>query len=93
MVYEIAQNIVLPILAVSFLIVFIRLILGPSLPDRVVAMDMLAFIIIGIIFSYSILVNPELQSVFIDVSMVIALLGFLGTTAFSYYFIRREEND
>ncbi|MCX7833114.1 MAG: monovalent cation/H+ antiporter complex subunit F [Ignavibacteria bacterium] len=93
MIFNITQNIVLPILSISFLLVFIRLIRGPSLPDRVVAMDMLAVIIIGIIFSYSILVNPELQSFFIDVAMVIALLGFLGTVAFSYYFIKREEND
>ncbi len=93
MITDLAQNIVLPILSISFLLVFIRLILGPTLPDRVVAMDMLAFIFIGIIFSYSILVSPELQNFFIDVSMVIALLGFLGTVAFSYYFIRREEDE
>ncbi len=90
---DLTQNIVLPILSVSFVIVFIRLIIGPSLPDRVVAMDMLASIIISIIFSYSIIVNPELQSYFIDVSMVIALIGFLGTVGFSYYFIRGEDND
>lgn len=93
MIQDLAQNIVLPILAISLFLVFIRLIIGPSLPDRVVALDMIAVIIVSMIFCYSNLVNPDLRSFLIDVSMVIVLLGFLGTVGFSYYFIRREEDD
>ena len=77
---------VLPLLGLSVLVTFCRLLRGPSLADRVVALDMLSPLGIGFIACYSIGVN---QPAFLDVAIVLALLTFLGTVAFAYYLERR----
>lgn len=82
--------IVLPILSLSAVLVFIRFLLGPSLSDRVVALDLLITIGIGIISVYSIVTN---QPTFLDIAMILALIAFLGTVAFSYYLEKRKKNE
>jgi multicomponent Na+:H+ antiporter subunit F len=82
--------IILPILSVSAVLVFIRFLLGPSLPDRVVALDLLITVGIGIISIYSIVTD---QSTFLDIALILALIAFLGTVAFSYYLEKRNKND
>ncbi|MDF2230936.1 cation:proton antiporter [Albimonas sp. CAU 1670] len=66
---------------------FARLVRGPSLPDRVVALDMMtvalvAFCALGAIFFD--------VSAFLDVAVVLALVGFLATVALSRYAERRN---
>lgn len=78
-------TVVLPIFAIAFILAFLRLLRGPSLPDRVVALDLMAVIGIGFISAYAI--ETE-RSVFVDVATVIALIGFLATIAFAYH-VRR----
>jgi len=82
--------IILPILSVSAVLVFIRFLLGPSLSDRVVALDLLITVGIGIISIYSIVTD---QSTFLDIALILALIAFLGTVAFSYYLEKRNRND
>lgn len=82
--------IILPALALSVVLVFIRFLKGPTLSDRVVALDLLITIGIGIIAVYSIISN---QPTFLDIAMILALIAFLGTVAFSYYLEKREQND
>lgn len=82
--------IILPILSVSAVLVFIRFLMGPSLPDRVVALDLLITVGIGIISIYSIVTD---QSTFLDIALILALIAFLGTVAFSYYLEKRNKND
>jgi len=83
----IAVGIVLPVLAVTVVLAFVRLARGPSLPDRVVALDLLATVGISIIAVYAVATN---QPVVLDVAVVVALLSFLGTIAFAYYIERRR---
>ncbi|MCL4302663.1 MAG: cation:proton antiporter [Anaerolineae bacterium] len=68
---------------------FIRLLRGPSLPDRVVALDLISVIGVGLAATYAVTVN---QPVFLDVIMVFALISFLGTVAFAYYLERKTKN-
>lgn len=68
---------------------FIRLLRGPSLPDRVVALDLISMIGVGLAAAYAVTVN---QPVFLDVIMVFALISFLGTVAFAYYLERKTKN-
>jgi len=74
------------IMSAAFVLAFIRLLRGPSLPDRVVALDLMATIGIAFIAAYAVLTN---QSVYLDVASVVALISFLATIAFAYY-ARRE---
>lgn len=76
----------LPLLVLGVVLAFIRLLRGPSLPDRVIALDILSVLGIGITVAYAIASD---QPVFIDVASVLALVSFLGTVAFAAYVERR----
>lgn len=88
--YEYLYYIILPVLAISTVIIFIRFLKGPTLSDRVVSLDLLLTTGIGIIAVYSIHTN---QPTFLDIAMILALIAFLGTVAFSYYLEKREKNE
>ncbi|MGO1244029.1 MAG: monovalent cation/H+ antiporter complex subunit F [Sphingobacterium sp.] len=81
--------VILPILAISVMLVFIRLYRGPAVVDRVIALDLIITIGTGIITVYSIRTN---QKVLLDVAIILALIAFLGTVAFAYY-IEKQKDD
>jgi multicomponent Na+:H+ antiporter subunit F len=60
----------------------VRLIIGPSLPDRVVALDLISVTTVGIIGVYAVSTN---QPIYIDEAVVLALIAFFGTVAFAHY--------
>lgn len=61
---------------------FYRLLLGPSLADRVVALDLVSAVTIGINAFFAVVTD---EVVLLDVVAVVALTSFLGTIAFAYY--------
>ncbi|MCR9017487.1 cation:proton antiporter [Aquiflexum sp. XJ19-10] len=85
--YDYFNWIIIPILGLSVILVFIRFLKGPSLPDRVIALDMLILISVCIIAIYSIQTN---QSTFLDVAMLFALIAFLSTSAYAFYLEQRQ---
>ena len=70
------------IVAVSLLLAVARLLMGPSIPDRTMALDMIFVHVVALIALYSITVNRD---VLVDAIMVTAVLGFLGTVAIARY--------
>jgi multicomponent Na+:H+ antiporter subunit F len=74
--------IVLAILGLAVVLAFVRLVLGPSIPDRVVALDLIATVVVGLCGVYSI---AAAEPMFLRVSTVLALIAFLGTVAFAYF--------
>lgn len=80
--------IILPVLSVSIVLVFVRFIMGPSIVDRIIAVDLLVTIGIGIIAVYSILTD---QSTFLDIALILGLIAFLGTVAYSTYLEKRKK--
>ncbi len=83
-----ASLIFLPILVLAVFIAFTRLVRGPTLPDRVVALDLMTTLGIGVIAVYTIARD---DAIFLDVAIVIALISFLATIAFAYYVERRVQ--
>jgi multicomponent Na+:H+ antiporter subunit F len=81
---------ILPVLSLSTVLVFIRFLRGPNIADRIVSLDLLVTIGIGSIAVYSVLSE---QVTFLDIAMIVALIGFLTTVAFSYYLEKRKNND
>lgn len=79
--------VIFPILTLSVLLVFIRLLKGPEVVDRVIALDLIITIGIAMITTYSI--RSE-QAILLDVAMILALIAFLGTIAFSFYIEKRK---
>ncbi len=78
--------VILPILLLSVVIAFVRLVKGPELPDRVVSLDLMSSIGITIIAAFAIATG---ERALIDVAIILALISFLGTVAFAYYIERR----
>jgi multicomponent Na+:H+ antiporter subunit F len=77
---------VMSTLGVALLLVMIRLIKGPTLPDRVVALDIISVLGIGFVATYCVGTG---RSAYLDVGIVLGLLVFLGTVAFARYLERR----
>lgn len=69
---------------------FVRLVRGPSLPDRVVALELFASITVGVIAAY-VLVSGVVA--FLDVAMVLALTAFLTAVAFARYLEKGGSRD
>lgn len=72
----------LPVNGLAFLLIFIRLFKGPTVADRIVALDLLITVGIGAIALFSMIIKEPLL---MDVTMILALIGFLSTVGFSYY--------
>lgn len=79
---QILIDITLGLLILAMFLAFVRLVRGPSLPARVVALDMMGALTVGIIAVYTVATR---QTIFLDVASVLALIGFLGTVAFAYF--------
>lgn len=84
---DVAAQISLVMLGVSLLIAFVRLVRGPTLPDRIVAMDLLGMLVVGLIV---VLAGRSGVRATLDAAMVIALIGFLGTIAYATYVERGD---
>jgi len=69
---------------------FVRLVRGPSVPDRVVALDLIAVQVVAAVAAYNVATN---QSVLFDAAIVLALVAFLGTVAFAGYTERSRHDD
>lgn len=80
---RIAQGAILLALGLTLL----RLLRGPSLADRVVALDMLTLLGIGLIGVSSVLGR---EYAYLDVAISLALVGFLATVAFARYVYRHD---
>ena len=89
-VLAIVDPIVFTMLSVALFLAFGRLVRGPSLPDRVVALDLIAAITVGFIAVYAIDTG---QRVFLDAAIIVALITFLGTVAFAQYIERRGRSE
>ena len=76
------QYVIIPMLSLSLILMLIRLYKAPHVVDRVIALDLVITIGIGLITAYSIATEDY---IFLDVAMILALIAFLGTIAFSYY--------
>ncbi|MEM6711509.1 MAG: cation:proton antiporter [Pseudomonadota bacterium] len=79
--------IALGILAIAFLVITLRIIKGPTLPDRVLGLDMLVAAVIGFI---AVLAIKSGFYLYLDIAIALALVGFLATVAFARFIIRRE---
>ncbi|MCG8444769.1 MAG: monovalent cation/H+ antiporter complex subunit F [Hyphomicrobiales bacterium] len=77
----------LALLAVSFLMITVRIVIGPTLADRVLALDSLVSIGIGFIAIIAIKTGYPL---YVDVAIALGLVGFLATVALARFILRRE---
>ncbi|HEX9867385.1 MAG TPA: monovalent cation/H+ antiporter complex subunit F [Candidatus Tectomicrobia bacterium] len=79
---EVVTNIAILVLTCCILMAAYRVIAGPSQPDRVIALDVIAINIVGLILVLNI---KSGHRVYVDAALVIALLSFLGTVSLAKY--------
>jgi multicomponent Na+:H+ antiporter subunit F len=89
-IYDFLYYIILPVLSISVVMVFIRFIIGPRISDRVLALDLLITIGIGIVAVVSILSG---QDTFLDIALIFGIIAFLGTVAFSFYLDKKGKEE
>ncbi len=86
----ISLNIALIAIALALLLTGIRLVMGPDLPDRILALDTLyvnaaaLFIVLGI---------KDNSSIYFEAALLIAIMGFVGTVALSRFLARGDVVD
>lgn len=83
---DLAATIALVVLSISLILVVARLVLGPTLPDRIVALDLLVGIVIGFIATVG-LKTGYFQ--YLDIAIALGLVGFLATVAFARFVQQR----
>ncbi len=80
----------LVILAVSLMICFVRLYIGPNPPNRAVAFDTIAIHAVGI-FALSAMRSDARAR--LEAAIVTAVLGFVGTMMFARYIEKSDVRD
>jgi multicomponent Na+:H+ antiporter subunit F len=79
---QVAEFIALGMLSLAFLVTVYRFITGPTLPDRVLALDLLVAAAIGFIAVIGIKTGYTL---YVDIAIALGLVGFLATVAFARF--------
>jgi multicomponent Na+:H+ antiporter subunit F len=70
------------ILWISIALSLYRLLRGPSMADRVVALDLVAMLTVGLIVHHAIFSG---QPVYLRAAIVVGLVAYMGTVAFAYF--------
>lgn len=78
-------TIALTLFGIAIAITFVRIVLGPTFSDRVIAMDVIGVNLISSMAIVSILYQTK---AFLDVILILAILAFISTVAFSKFLER-----
>ncbi|MBU2872350.1 K+/H+ antiporter subunit F [Colwellia sp. E2M01] len=79
--------IVFAMIGISLLLNVWRLLVGPSVPDRILALDTMYINSIALIILYGINMGTEL---YFEAALLIAMLGFVSTVAVCKYLLRGD---
>ncbi|MBN1251849.1 MAG: hypothetical protein JXR51_08655 [Bacteroidales bacterium] len=74
--------IIISIIAVGAILAFVRFVKGPTAADRVVALDTISFMAIALMVFLGFVLE---RFIYIDVSLVYAVLGFVGVITIARY--------
>lgn len=74
----------------SLTLAFVRVVRGPTLPDRVAALELVNVLAVAFIGLYTVWSR---EVAFIDASVALALIAFVSTVAFARYAERGERSD
>jgi multicomponent K+:H+ antiporter subunit F len=80
-------DVCLLLVALATVLCLVRLVRGPSVVDRAIALDTIAVNLMAIIVLISIRYNT---AAYFDSVLVIAVLGFLGTVAIAKYLLKGD---
>lgn len=81
-----ATLIALVLLGLALLVSLVRIVIGPTLSDRVLALDLMTVVAMGFVGAVAVRTGLTL---YLDIAIALALLGFLATLAFARYILSR----
>lgn len=84
---SLSTYIALIMLGLALLVSTIRIIIGPTLADRVLALDLLTVVAMGFVATVAIRTGLML---YLDIAIALALLGFVATIALARYILSRR---
>jgi multicomponent Na+:H+ antiporter subunit F len=85
---DIATTISLVLLGISLLLALYRILRGPTLADRILGLDMLTLLGLAVIAVFAVRTGLTL---YVDIAVALALVGFVSTAAFARYLLSRGE--
>ena len=83
-----AVNVTMVLTVAGLVCSFVRLVRGPSLPDRVVSVDLITVLAVAVA---GLLAITHTEPDFLDIAVALALVAFLATVAFAWYAERATE--
>lgn len=86
-VMDVAAELGMAVLVLGIVLCLYRILRGPHLTDRVLASDALALHVVGLVIILAIYLRT---TDFLDVALVVAIIGFASMLAFAQYIARRE---
>ena len=84
---QIAILISLNVIGASMLLVMWRLLRGPTVPDRILALDTLNINAIMLLVLHGMYARTQVH---LEAALVIAMLGFTGTVVLTKFVLRRD---
>jgi multicomponent K+:H+ antiporter subunit F len=84
---SLALDVSLGVLALSMALGFLRLAAGPTLPDRILALDTLYINAIAFLVLFGLRIENQ---VYFEAALLIAMFGFVGTVALAKYLLRGD---
>jgi multicomponent Na+:H+ antiporter subunit F len=87
---DFAVRIAFVLLCLSFLLTVLRVVRGPTLPDRILALDMLVGVGIGFIAVTGVASGVTFN---VDIAIALGLVGFLATVAFARFVLNRGKTE
>jgi multicomponent Na+:H+ antiporter subunit F len=87
--FTLFEIIILGILGLALFLSTIRLLRGPSVPDRILALDVLSMIALGILGLYATATGDPAP---LDVAIGIAVIAFLATAGLAHYYLTSRED-
>jgi len=88
--FELAIYIAFALSITAFLLTITRLALGPTLPDRILALDLVVTLGIGFIVIFTIATG---YYAYLDMAIALGLVGFLATIAFARFVMHKAESE
>lgn len=73
-------------MSLAFFVLLYRIAVGPTIPDRILALDMMVAIAIGFIAIFGIFVG---YYIYVDIAIALGLVGFLSTVALARFVLAR----
>ncbi len=86
--FTVVMIIAFAMLLAALVLASARLMKGPSVNDRIAAMDVIAAVVMGFVLVYSVMIN---NSIYFDIPVIISLISFIGTVAVSTYLKHRYD--